>query len=73
MEPTTVQVLQTAEASKRLVFSIAEAAEVLGISRALAYDLAALGELPTLRLGRRMVVPKAQLIALLGMPQLAEK
>jgi len=51
----------------RLVFTVTEAAELLGVSRAFAYELAARGELPVLRLGRRLVVPKAALLALVGM------
>jgi len=45
-------------ADERLVYSVAEAAAVLGISRAHGYDLVARGELPHLRLGRRVVIPK---------------
>ena len=43
--------------SDRLTLTVTEAAELLGISRALAYELAARGELPVLRLGRRIVIP----------------
>ena len=50
----------------RLVLTIAEAAEVLGISRAFAYELAARGELPVIRLGRRRLVPRKALLAMLG-------
>jgi excisionase family DNA binding protein len=50
--------------SQKLVLSIAEAAALLGISRDLAYDLAARGEIPSLRLGRRIVVPTRALLAL---------
>ena len=49
----------------RLVLSVTEAAGLLGISRALAYELVARGELPSLRLGRRIVVPRRALEALL--------
>ena len=42
----------------RLVLSVTEAADMLGISRGLAYELVARGELPSLRLGRRIVVPR---------------
>jgi excisionase family DNA binding protein len=45
----------------RLTMSVTEAAGVLGISRAFAYVLAARGELPCLRLGRRVVVPRSAL------------
>lgn len=41
----------------KLVFSIAEAAELLGVSDDLIYELTARGELPCLRLGRRKVIP----------------
>jgi excisionase family DNA binding protein len=41
-----------------LVFSVEQAAARLGISRAFAYQLVARGELPALRLGRRIVVPR---------------
>jgi excisionase family DNA binding protein len=48
-----------------LVLTVTEAASLLGVSRALAYELVARGEIPSLRLGRRLVVPRARLIALL--------
>ena len=47
----------------RLVLSVTEAAGLLGISRGLAYELVARGELPSLR--RRIVVPRRALAALL--------
>lgn len=48
--------------------SVEQAAVVLGISRRSAYRAAAIGELPTLRLGRRLLVPTARLLELLGLP-----
>lgn len=50
----------------RLVWSIDETAHRLGISRAHAYELVARGDLPSLRLGRRIVVPVRAIEALLG-------
>jgi excisionase family DNA binding protein len=50
----------------RLVVSVTEAAELLGISRGLAYELARDGQLPSLRLGRRLVAPRAALLTWLG-------
>lgn len=41
----------------RLVRTVAEAAEMLGISRALAYRLVKTGKLRHIRLGRRVLVP----------------
>lgn len=46
---------------QKSVYSIPEVAKVLGVSRTLAYDLANKGELPVLRLGKRMVIPKVAL------------
>ena len=52
---------------ERLVYRVAEAGELLGISRAFAYELLARGELPVICLGRRRLVPKAALMALVGL------
>jgi excisionase family DNA binding protein len=53
-------------ADDRLVLSVAEAGALLGLSRAFAYELMARGELPVVRFGRRIVVPKAALLDLLS-------
>lgn len=42
---------------ERLGVNIPTAAKALGISRNLAYELAREGRLPTVRLGKRLVVP----------------
>lgn len=49
----------------RLTLTVEEAAELLGISRAFAYQLVARNELPSLRLGRRVVIPRRALDRLL--------
>ena len=49
----------------KLVLTIEEAARLLKIGRSCAYEAARRGELPILRLGRRMLVPKAALERLL--------
>jgi len=61
---TTYRTLPTPE--ERLVYTVAEAGELLGISRAFAYELVAWGELPVICLGRRRLVPKVGLLALVG-------
>ena len=48
------------------VLTVTEAAGLLGISRALAYQLVARGEIPAVHLGRRIVVPRQALDALLA-------
>jgi excisionase family DNA binding protein len=47
--------------ARRLVWTVEEAAALLGISRAHAYQLVARGQLTHVRLGRRIVVPKRAL------------
>jgi len=47
--------------AERVALSVEEAGALLGISRDLAYDLVARGELPSVRLGRRLVVPRRAL------------
>ena len=49
-----------------LVLSVDDAAYLLHISRGLAYELVARGELPAIRLGRRIVIPRVALEELLG-------
>lgn len=49
----------TGEATaERLVLSVAETAEALGISDDLVYELMHRGELPCLHFGRRKVIPR---------------
>jgi len=50
----------------RLVLTVDEAAYLLNISRGLAYELVARGELPAIRLGRRIVIPRVAMEELLG-------
>jgi excisionase family DNA binding protein len=54
-----------ADDEDRLTYTLAEAAQQLGISRWLAYEAAHRGELPVCRIGRRMLVPRAALLRLL--------
>ena len=50
----------------RLTYTVDEAAQLLGISRNSAYEAARTGDLPTIRLGRRILVPRSRLEELLG-------
>ena len=65
-DPVSVPASVTQATDDRLVFTVAEVGELLGISRAFAYELVARGELPVIRLGRRRLVPKVALLALVG-------
>ena len=54
---------------ERLTLTVEEAAQVLGISRAFAYESVRRGEIPHIRIGRRVLVPRAALNRLLSEPQ----
>ncbi|PZS21499.1 MAG: hypothetical protein DLM54_04335 [Acidimicrobiales bacterium] len=58
-----------AQPDAALVLTVEEAGRLLGISRGLAYEMVARRRLPHLRLGRRIVIPRAALEALLNQPQ----
>lgn len=47
--------------------TVEQAGELLGISRRTAYRAAATGDIPTIRLGRRILVPTALLHRMLGL------
>ena len=54
------------EPSETLCISVTAAARMLGVSRNTGYEMARLGQLPTIRCGRRrLVVPKAALMKML--------
>jgi excisionase family DNA binding protein len=50
------------------LLSVEQACELLGVSRSAGYRAAATGDLPTVRWGRRLYVPAARLLELLGLP-----
>jgi excisionase family DNA binding protein len=52
--------------------SVARAAKLLGVSRSAAYRAAASGQLPTITLGRRVLVPTSRLLEMLGLPNEGE-
>jgi excisionase family DNA binding protein len=47
--------------SERLTMTVEEAAAALGISRAFAYESVHRGDIPSIRIGRRILVPRAAL------------
>jgi excisionase family DNA binding protein len=46
---------------RRLCVTVPEAAEMLGISRNFAYQLVREGKLPSIRFGKRILIPRAAL------------
>lgn len=61
------------DAKQRATITVPEAGELLGIGRDAAYAAANRGEIPTLRLGRRIVVPVPALLAMLGATESGER
>ena len=51
--------------AQRLTMTVEEAAVALGISRATAYEAVSRGEIPCIRIGRRILIPKVALNRLL--------
>ena len=49
-----------------LTYSVEEAGRMLGISRGSAYEAVRNGQIPSIRIGRRLLVPRARLLELVG-------
>ncbi len=52
--------------AERATYTVAEVAEILGVSTSTAYESINRGEIPHLRLGNRIVIPKAGIDSLLS-------
>ena len=55
--------------NQKLTLTVDEAAKILGVGRNSAYQAIARGELPVIRVGKRLLVPKAALEKLLSCNQ----
>jgi len=54
----------------RLTLTVEEAARMLGLSRGSVYEAAHSGDIPTIRIGRRILVPRVALERMLERPGL---
>jgi len=54
---------------EKLTLKVEEAAKLLGIGRNLAYDRVKTGEIPVIKVGRRLLVPRRALEKLLEQGQ----
>jgi Helix-turn-helix domain len=57
----------------RDAFTVEEAGKILGISRASAFAAANRGDIPTIRIGKRLIVPRRGLERMLDADDKAEK
>ena len=55
---------------EKLTLTVSETARLLGISRGLAYEMVRTGEIPSVRFGKRVLVPRRSLEKLLEQGQL---
>ncbi|HVV77128.1 MAG TPA: helix-turn-helix domain-containing protein [Mycobacteriales bacterium] len=53
-------------ASDRVTMTVDEVAAMLGISRNSAFRAVKSGDLPSIRIGRRILVPRERVLSLLG-------
>lgn len=65
-ERTLSRPISLDELDDRLTLSIGEVASLLGLGRTAAYEAARRGEIPSRRLGRRVIVPVPALLDWLG-------
>ena len=56
------------EVAKHATITVEEAAGLLGLGRSAAYEAVRRGDLPSRRLGRRIVIPVPALLTWLGVP-----
>lgn len=63
-EPASTR-LFTPPATK-LVVTVAEAAAMLGVSRSTAYEAVRAGSIPYIKVGRRVLIPIARLMQMVG-------
>ncbi len=77
IRPTTTTALTDTELTgggelmndERLTITVAEAAKLLGISRGTAYECVRTGQIPSVSFGRRVLVPRRRLEAMLDADQ----
>jgi len=55
-----------------LLLSVGQAARLLGVGTTLCWEMVHSGQLPSIRLGRRVLVPRAALEQLVGVPQVQD-
>ena len=72
--PKVIQAEHASRARQRQqTLSVEEAGEILGISRSSAFQAAANGQFPVIRIGKRLLVPRCALEQMLGEPVTTER
>lgn len=63
---TDTTTVVNAESDSPLTVSVRQAAKLLGISRNAAYEAVRTGEIHSIRIGRRVIIPKVVLLSMLS-------
>lgn len=63
---TPVRKMQLADLDGKAAITVEEVADLLGLGRTAAYDAIKRGDLPSFKIGRRVLVPVGKLKLLLG-------
>jgi excisionase family DNA binding protein len=58
--------MNMSESDSRLTYTVEQAAKLLGIGRNQGYEAAASGQIPSIRIGKRILVPRLALEAMLA-------
>jgi excisionase family DNA binding protein len=64
---------QLPDPTSRPTVSVDDAAAILGVARVTAYEAVHAGQIPSIRVGRRILVPTAALRRLLGLDEPTEE
>ena len=59
--------------SESLVLTVEEAAKLLRVSRGSAYEAVRTGELPSVRIGRRILIPRQSLLDVIAQQRSTER
>lgn len=65
---TTPTDMPVGDETMPLLLTVSEAAELLGMSRRSCYRAVEADALPTMKVGRRILIPTARLLSQLGLP-----
>lgn len=61
--------MSTNNGNERLTYTVEEVASLLGVSRSAAYQAVRTGELPSIRLGQRIIIPKKKIEEMMAKSQ----
>ena len=64
-QPTRKDAIEMPDNAESPVLTVEDAGKLLSLSRGSAYEAARRGEIPTIRIGRRLLVPRSRLMRMI--------